>query len=109
MLNVTATSAVTGAGAHTIVPASGDSSVTRHIKKLVITTASAAAGTLTLTDGVTSIVLNYPDAATAPPFLLELGPIPALKANSAWTLTLGTTTNSYNVVAVWSEDPRDIV
>lgn len=109
MLNVTATSAVTGAGAHTIVPASGDSMVTRHIKKLIITTASAAAGTLTITDGVTSIVVNYPDAAAAPPFLMELGPIPALKSNSAWTVTLSTTTNSYNVVAVWSEDPGDII
>src|SRR4051812_41949396 len=60
--------AVAGTGETTIVSAGG-AGVFNDLTGLIITTANAAAGTLTIKDatgGTTKIVLNYPNAASAP-------------------------------------------
>lgn len=99
--------AVAGTGAVTIVPASGDALVSRDLVTLVITTINAAAGTLTLKKGaVTVMILNYPNAASAPstPLVIDFCDVPLQgDPNAAWTLTASVNASGYNVTAQYTE------
>lgn len=109
MLQVTQTN-VTGTTAVNIIPASGDTSVLRHLKALVLSTLDAAAAVVTLSDGSkTVMVLNLPASAAAPlqPTVVTV-PIPQSVGNKAWTLTVSVNASGMQTPAVWSEDPRDI-
>ena len=88
----------------TIVTAGG-AGVFNDISQLIITTAGAAAQTITIKDataGTTRMVLNYPNAAVAPgaPLVINFNPpIPQAAAAANWTVTqsLATACN-YTVV-----------
>lgn len=79
---------ISATGATTIVTA-GAASVFRDLIALIITTAGAAAQTITLSDGTLSWILDYPNAALAPgaPMILMFGdtPLRANAAATAWT------------------------
>jgi hypothetical protein len=84
----------------------GGASVFNDLASLVITTAGAAAATITIKDataGTTRMVLNYPNAALAPgaPLVLNFNPpIPQASANNNWTFTNSVATN-INVTATF--------
>jgi hypothetical protein len=84
-----ATATTISATGVTTIAAAGGASVFRDISKIIITTAGAVAQTITLTDGTTSFIADYPNAAVAPgaPFVLDfsLHPWRATTANTAWT------------------------
>lgn len=99
---------VAGTGAVTIVPASGDNDVYRDLVTLVITTTNAAAATVTIKSGATTlVVLNYPNAASAPstPFVLDFCDVPLSQpaANNAWTATASVNASGFNVTAQFIE------
>lgn len=77
----------------TTLIAAGAAGVFNDISQLVITTAGAAAQTITIKDataGTTRAVFNYPNAALAPaaPFIITFNPpIPQAVAASNWTVT----------------------
>ena len=98
---------VNSVAAVTIVAASGDGLVYRDLVGLIVTTALATAGTLTLSDGTKTVaVLNFPDAALAPqhPLVIPMGdmPLPQSVANAVWQIT-ASQTGVYNVTAIWVE------
>jgi hypothetical protein len=99
---------VSGTGAVSIIPASGNATTKRNLCALVITTANAAAATLTLNDGSGTVaVLNFPDAAVAPgaPFVLVLHiPLRQTAPNTAWTLTASVNASGFNVTAEFVEE-----
>jgi hypothetical protein len=77
------------------------------IAMLIISTAGAAAATITLRDGTSGTtvgVFNYPDAALAPsggPLVLCFNPpLPAAAANTNWTVQNSVTTAT-NITAVY--------
>lgn len=100
--------AVAGTGAVTIIPASGNGARYRHLVALIVTTTNAAAGTLTVSDGTkTVLVLNYPNAASAPgvPISLRLSfPLEQTAPNTAWTVTASANASGYNVTAQYVEN-----
>lgn len=80
------------ATAETTLIAAGGAGVFHDISQLIITTAGAAAQTITIKDataGTTRAVFNYPNAATAPqPLVITFNPpIPQAAANANWTVT----------------------
>ena len=82
------TTTISATGVTTIV-AAGGASVFRDLTGLIITTAGAAAQTITITDGTTSWILDYPNAAVAPgvPAIFDFGDVPwrATTANTVWS------------------------
>jgi hypothetical protein len=93
---------VAGTGAVTILPASGNASTYRDICGFTIsTTNSAAAATLTISDGTkTVMVLNYPNAAAVPSQPLDCDFDPPLQQstpNQPWTITASVNANGYQV------------
>ena len=100
--------AVAGTGAVTICPAAG-AGRSRDLVNLVITTANAAAGTLTISDGnKTTHVLNYPNAASAPgaPLIISYDDVPLSQSgggNAAWTITASANASGYNVTFQYQE------
>jgi len=95
--------AVSGTGAVNILAASGNAAGYRDLVSLTITTANAVAGTVTISDGgKTQLVINYPNAASAPSTPLQLyfdPPLEQSKANAAWTATASANASGYNVTA----------
>jgi hypothetical protein len=81
------------ANTETTIVAAGGANVFRDLVQLIITTAGAAAQTITVksgTGGTTRMVLNYPNAAVAPgsPMVLNFDPpLPQTAANTTWTVT----------------------
>jgi hypothetical protein len=77
----------------TTIITAGGAGVFNDLVALIITTAGAAAQTITIKDataGTTRFILNYPNAAIAPgsPLILSLGfAIPQAAANANWTVT----------------------
>ncbi len=101
-------SAPAGTGATTIINASGLAFRYRDLVGLVITTANAAAGTLTISDGnKTVFILNYPNAAAAPGAPLQVLFDPPVEqsgnGNTAWTITPSVNASGYNVTAQFIE------
>lgn len=86
---------ISATGATTIV-AAGAASVFRDLLALIITTAGAAAQTITISDGTLSWILDYPNAALAPasPLIIVFGdtPLRATAAATAWTANQGAAT-----------------
>lgn len=107
LVNSTQT-AIAATGETTIV-AAGGANVFRDLLGLVITTAGAAAQTITIragTAGTTKFVLNYPNAAVAPgqPLILTFNPpLPALAANATWTAQQSAAT-ACNYTAIWCDN-----
>jgi hypothetical protein len=100
--------AVAGTGAVTILAASGNASTYRDIVGLSISTINGAAGTLTISDGnnITTLVLNYPNAAAVPGGPLAFNFDPALQQtlpNKAWTITASVNASGYNVNVQYTE------
>lgn len=99
--------AVSGTGANTILAAAGSSAGFRDLVSLTITTPNAAAATVTINDGgKNQLVINYPNAASAPSTPLQLyfdPPLEQSKANSAWTATASANASGYNVTAQYLE------
>jgi hypothetical protein len=81
------------AATETTIVSAGAAGVFNDLVQLIITTAGAAAQTITIKDattGTTRFVLNYPNAAVAPgtPLILMFDPpIPQAVAASNWTVT----------------------
>lgn len=79
--------------AETVIVTAGGAGVFNDLISLVITTAGAAAQTITIKDasgGTTRIVLNYPNAGIAPqcPMVINFPvPMPQSGANANWTVT----------------------
>lgn len=100
--------AVAGTGAVSIIPASGNAERYRHLVSLIITTINAAAGTLTVSDGTkTVLVLNYPNAASAPTVPISLRfpfPLSQSQPNAAWTITASANASGYSVTAQYVEN-----
>jgi len=97
-----------GTGATTILAASGNGAIYRDLVSLVITTVNAAAATLTISDGTkTVMVLNYPNAASAPttPLALQFCDVPLgqSKPNAAWTITPSANSSGFNITAQYTE------
>lgn len=89
----------------TTIVTAGGASVFNDISQLIITTAGAAAQTITIKDataGTTRMVLNYPNAALAPgaPLVINFNPpLVQAAANANWTVTQGAATAcNYTVV-----------
>lgn len=82
----------------TTVVSAGAAGVFRDLTYILITTAGAAAQTITLKDstgGTTRMVINYPNAAVAPgsPFFVTFNPpLKQTTAANNWTVTQGTAT-----------------
>ena len=97
-----ATATTISATGVTTIAAAGGASVFRDISKIIITTPGAAAQTITLTDGTTSFIADYPNAAVAPgaPFVLDfsLHPWRATTANTAWTANQSLATTCHYLV-----------
>jgi hypothetical protein len=101
---------VSGTGAVNIinVPVASSNFRFRDMVSLTITTTNAAAATLTISDGTaTPMVLNYPNAASAPTFALQLFFDPPLQqtglGNLAWTCTASVNASGFNVTAQFVE------
>jgi hypothetical protein len=97
-----------GTGATTIIPASGNAAIYRDLVSLVITTANAAAATLTISDGTKTVfILDYPDAALAPGTPLQLEfcdvPIAQSKPNTSWTITPSVNGTNFHITAQYTE------
>jgi hypothetical protein len=87
-----------------IVVAQG-AGVFADITELIITTAGAAAQTITISDGTVSWVINYPNATLAPgqPFIAVFNPpLPAATANTAWNATQSVAT-ACNYLVVFAQ------
>jgi len=82
--------------------AAGAAGVFRDITMLVVTTAGAAAQTLTITDGTVSFILDYPNAALAPgaPLIIPFTDVPlrATTAATAWQVTQSAATTCHYLV-----------
>jgi len=93
----------------TTIVAAGGAGVFRDLGGLIITTAGAAAQTITIragTAGTVKMILNYPNAAVAPggPLIIMFDrPLPALAANATWTAQQSVAT-SCNYTALWSDN-----
>lgn len=87
----------------------GGAGVFNDITQLIITTAGAAAGTLTIKDATTGtirMVINYPNAAVAPgaPLVINFNPpLPQAIANANWTITNSLATAT-NVTAIFAKN-----
>jgi hypothetical protein len=99
-----------GTGAVNIinVPAASSNFRFRDMVCLTVTTTNAAAATLTISDGTaTPMVLNYPNAASAPTTPMQLFFDPPLQqtglGNLAWTLTASVNASGFNVTAQFVE------
>src|SRR5438067_13660520 len=95
---------VTGTGSVVIISASGDPIVARDLVSLVITTINAVASVVTISDGTSGkIILNYPNAASAPsaPVVISFGdvPLPQDVPNLAWQMSASVNASGYNVTA----------
>ena len=79
--------------AETTIITAGGAGVFNDLLTLVVSTAAATAGTLTIRDvaaGGTPIIINYPNALLAPALPLAIAlhvPLSQGAANSAWTIT----------------------
>ena len=97
-----ATATTISATGATTIAAAGGANVFRDIVSLVITTAGAAAQTITISDGTLSWIIDYPDAALAPagPFVIVFGdtPLRATTANTAWTANQSVATACHYLV-----------
>lgn len=93
----------------TTIIAAGGAGVFNDITQLIITTAGAAAATLTIKDGTagtTIMVLNYPNAALAPgaPLVINFNPpLPQAAANANWTITNSVAT-AVNITAIFAKN-----
>lgn len=92
----------------TIVTA--DPNFNLNLYGLIVTTPNAAAGTLTLRDstgGAAIATFDYPNAAVAPNYMLEVyftPPLPQTKLNNNnWTLQASVNAAGYNVLALFNE------
>jgi hypothetical protein len=91
------------ANTETTIVTAGGAGVFKDIVQIIITTAGAAAATLTLRDGTagtTVMILNYPNAALAPgtPLILNFDPpLSQAAAASNWTIqnSVATATNVF--------------
>lgn len=98
---------LSGTSETTIVTSSAEA--TNTLTGLIITTANAAAGTLTLRDGTggtTRGVYNYPNAAAAPttPLVIKFPtPIQQTAVGANWTLQASANASGYNVQAFFTE------
>lgn len=96
--------------AETTIITAGGAGVTNDLVALIITTANAAAATITIRDatgGTTRMVLNYPNAAAAPgaPLVIDLPvPIPQAAANNNWTAQVSANAAGVNITAVFSKN-----
>ena len=92
----------------TIVTA--DAATRNQLCGLIITTANAAAATLTLRDGSAGTiagVFNYPNAASAPaaPFVVTFDPpLDPIATNSNWTLQASANASAFYVTAIYKKD-----
>lgn len=100
---------LSGTGETTLVPA--DPNGRNHLQALVITTVNAAVGTLTLrsgTAGPTRMVIDYPNAASAPstPFTIDFDPPLEQDTgkNNNWTIQASANASNYKVTATWVSD-----
>jgi predicted phage tail protein len=86
----------------TSVAAAGGASVFRDIVAIIVTTAGAAAQTITFSDGTLSWIVDYPNAAVAPgaPLVIVFGetPLKATTANTAWTANQSVATACHYLV-----------
>ena len=86
---------------------SGGAGVFNDLASLVITTVNAAASTLTVRDatgGTTRMILNYPNAASAPgtPMVVQFNPpIPQAAAANNWTIQASASATGFNITAVF--------
>jgi len=91
----------------TDIVTAGGASVFRDLIGLIITTAGAAAQTITISDNATTkMVLNYPNGAIAPadPLILMFPvPIPQAAANTAWRATQSVAT-ACNYTAIFANN-----
>lgn len=98
---------VSGTGAVTILPASGNAAIYRDLAGITITTVNALAATLTLNDGVNNVmVIDYPNATLAPGAAFDLDFNPPLEQNTAnkpWTITASVNNTNFHVNANYLE------
>jgi len=91
--NVAVQQTTVAATSETTFVTAGGAGVFNDLAKLIITTAGAAAATLTIKDataGTTRMILDYPNAALAPgtPLVLDfVPPLPQAAAANNWTVT----------------------
>lgn len=101
------TTAIAASTAETTIITAGGAGVFNDITQLVITTTNAAAGTLTIKDstaGTTRMILDYPNAASAPgtPMVIPFNPpLPQSSANANWTITASVNAGHYEVTAIF--------
>ncbi len=92
------------ASSETTIVTAGGAGVFNDLVQLIVTTAGAAAATLTLRDGTagtTIMIFNYPNAALAPgsPMVIDFDPpLPQAAANANWTIQNSVTTAT-NILA----------
>lgn len=97
------TTIASGTGETTIVTA--DPNFRRNLAQLIITTANAAAATLTLRDstgGTTRAIFDYPNAASAPgaPLVISFQPVLQQTAfNNNWTLQASAAAGAVHITA----------
>jgi len=97
------TTIASGTAETTIVTA--DPNFRRNLTRLIITTANAAAATLTLRDstgGTTRAILDYPNAAVAPaePLIINFDPPMQQQAsNNNWTLQASVAAGAIHITA----------
>ena len=92
---------ISATGVTTIV-AAGAANVFRDIASIIITTAGAAAQTITITDGTTSWIVDYPNAAIAPAdsCIINFGihPLRAATAATVWSANQSVATACHYLV-----------
>jgi hypothetical protein len=100
LIGQTATT-ISATGATTIA-AAGGASVFRDICSIIVTTAGAAAQTITISDGTLSWIIDYPNSLVAPgsPFVANFTDVPlrATTANTAWTANQSVATACHYLV-----------
>lgn len=102
------TQSVASVSETTIITAGG-AGVFNDLSQLIITTAGAAAQTITIKDataGTTRMVFNYPNAALAPgaPLIVNFNPpVPQATANANWTTTNSVATAT-NITCVFAKN-----
>lgn len=86
------------------IVAAGGAGIFRDLSQLIITTAGAAAQTITIKDASTTrMIINYPNAAIAPgaPFIINFNPpIPQAVAANTWNVSQSAAT-ACNYTAVY--------
>jgi hypothetical protein len=102
--------AIGASTAETTIVSAGGAGVFNDLIGLIITTVNAAAATLTIRDatgGTTRMILNYPNAASAPssPMVLMFEtPIPQAVANNNWTAQASASATGINITALFAKN-----